>query len=249
MCRREAEARGRPHRLRRHDRARRRQPHRLRRAGDAGRDAAEAQAAASADHAAVHRARGERPAWRPRTGPGRPRRRDDVLQRRQQARRRADHRRGRPGELGRRDQGQGVARRRRARRRASQRRWWRPSALAEAQRGGWFGKVVKPEGKGTSNVGIFGGKDGKPAGDATNVVTDYVHIKGEARSPDAAFATAICGRPTARRSPRRRREVKDAGGETRRGEVQPARRRIRRSTWPDDRRPWRTPSGPWSRSA
>ena len=64
-------------------------------------------------------------------------------------------------------------------------------ALAEAQRAGWFGKVVKPDGRGTSNVGIFGGKDGKPAGDATNVVTDYAFIKGEARSPEAAFATQI----------------------------------------------------------
>ena len=64
-------------------------------------------------------------------------------------------------------------------------------ALAEAQSAGWFGKVVKPDGRGTSNVGIFGGKDGKPAGDATNVVTDYAFIKGEARSPDAAFATRI----------------------------------------------------------
>jgi tripeptide aminopeptidase len=64
-------------------------------------------------------------------------------------------------------------------------------ALAEAQNAGWFGKVVKPDGRGTSNVGIFGGKDGKPAGDATNVVTDYAFIKGEARSPEAAFATKI----------------------------------------------------------
>ena len=64
-------------------------------------------------------------------------------------------------------------------------------ALAEAQQAGWFGKVVKPDGRGTSNVGIFGGKDGKPAGDATNVVTDYAFIKGEARSPEAAFATKI----------------------------------------------------------
>jgi tripeptide aminopeptidase len=64
-------------------------------------------------------------------------------------------------------------------------------ALAEAQRAGWFGKVVKPDGRGTSNVGIFGGKDGKPAGDATNVVTDYVHIRGEARSPEAVFAATI----------------------------------------------------------
>jgi tripeptide aminopeptidase len=64
-------------------------------------------------------------------------------------------------------------------------------ALTEAYRGGWVGKVVKPEGTGTSNPGIFGGKEGKAAGDATNVVTDYVCIKGEARSPDADFAAAI----------------------------------------------------------
>ncbi|AOF90998.1 M20/M25/M40 family metallo-hydrolase [Sinorhizobium sp. RAC02] len=64
-------------------------------------------------------------------------------------------------------------------------------ALAEARNAGWFGKVVKPDGRGTSNVGIFGGKDNKPAGDATNVVTDYAYIKGEARSPEASFATKI----------------------------------------------------------
>jgi tripeptide aminopeptidase len=65
-------------------------------------------------------------------------------------------------------------------------------ALTEAHRNGWFGKVVKGEQRGTSNPGVFGGKPGKPAGDATNVVTDFVHIKGEARSPDAAFAATIC---------------------------------------------------------
>ncbi len=64
-------------------------------------------------------------------------------------------------------------------------------ALAEARKEGWFGKIVKADGRGTSNIGIFGGKDGKPAGDATNVVTDYAYLKGEARSPDAAFAKAI----------------------------------------------------------
>ncbi|MGR9171049.1 M20/M25/M40 family metallo-hydrolase [Rhizobium sp. KDH_Rht_773_N] len=64
-------------------------------------------------------------------------------------------------------------------------------ALAEARNNGWFGKVVKSDGRGTSNVGIFGGKDNKPAGDATNVVTDYAFIKGEARSPEASFATKI----------------------------------------------------------
>lgn len=64
-------------------------------------------------------------------------------------------------------------------------------ALAGARAAGWFGQVKKPNGYGTSNVGIFGGKDGKAAGDATNVVTDYVFIKGEARSPESAFASEI----------------------------------------------------------
>src|SRR6516164_7868126 len=64
-------------------------------------------------------------------------------------------------------------------------------ALTEARRSGWFGKVVKPNGHGTSNAGVFGGKNNKAAGDATNVVTDYVHVKGEARSSDLAFAHAI----------------------------------------------------------
>lgn len=64
-------------------------------------------------------------------------------------------------------------------------------ALVEARRAGWFGKVEKADGFGASNIGIFGGKDGAAAGDATNVVTDYAYLRGEARSPDAAFAKAI----------------------------------------------------------
>ena len=64
-------------------------------------------------------------------------------------------------------------------------------ALAEVHRGGWFGKVHQAEGDGTSNVGRVAGRDGKSAGDATNVVTDYVHIHGESRSHDARFARAI----------------------------------------------------------
>jgi tripeptide aminopeptidase len=64
-------------------------------------------------------------------------------------------------------------------------------ALAEVRRGGWFGKVHQADGDGTSNVGRFAGRDGKCAGEATNVVTDYVHIHGESRSHDARFAKAI----------------------------------------------------------
>jgi tripeptide aminopeptidase len=83
--------------------------------------------------------------------------------------------------------------------------------LTEARRAGWFGKVEQPEGKGSSNVGIFGGKDGKPAGDATNVVTDYVHLVGEARSTDAAFAVKITEAFEAAFN-KARTEVKDADG-------------------------------------
>jgi tripeptide aminopeptidase len=66
-------------------------------------------------------------------------------------------------------------------------------ALADVYRGGWFGKVVQEGKEGTSNVGTFGGHDGKPAGDATNVVTDYVLIRGESRSHDLDFARSITG--------------------------------------------------------
>jgi len=64
-------------------------------------------------------------------------------------------------------------------------------ALAEAQRGGWFGKVGRDGSEGTANVGVFGGRDARPAGDATNVVTDYVLIRGEARSHDMRFVRTI----------------------------------------------------------
>src|SRR5215813_12145800 len=64
-------------------------------------------------------------------------------------------------------------------------------ALAEVKAGGWFGKVVKGKRAGTSNVGPVAGRDGRPAGDATNVVTDYVHVRGESRSHDAKFFKEI----------------------------------------------------------
>ena len=64
-------------------------------------------------------------------------------------------------------------------------------ALAEVKKGGWFGKVVKGKQEGTSNVGPVTGGEGRPAGDATNVVTDYVHVRGESRSHDAKFFPQI----------------------------------------------------------
>jgi tripeptide aminopeptidase len=63
--------------------------------------------------------------------------------------------------------------------------------LAAARATGWFGKVVKGEKTGTSNIGPVTGGPGRPAGDATNVVTDYVHAEGESRSQDAAFFKEI----------------------------------------------------------
>jgi tripeptide aminopeptidase len=68
-------------------------------------------------------------------------------------------------------------------------------ALADVKAGGWFGKVVKGKRQnlkqGTSNVGPVTGGEGRPAGDATNVVTDYVHVRGESRSHDARFFKEI----------------------------------------------------------
>lgn len=64
-------------------------------------------------------------------------------------------------------------------------------ALADIHRGGWFGKVHQAAGDGTSNAGRLAGRDGKCAGDATNVVTDYVQLHGESRSHNARFAKAI----------------------------------------------------------
>ena len=64
-------------------------------------------------------------------------------------------------------------------------------AMAEVYAGGWFGKVVKDGKEGTSNIGLVGTPDGQSAGDATNVVTDFVHVKGESRSHDAKFVREI----------------------------------------------------------
>ncbi len=64
-------------------------------------------------------------------------------------------------------------------------------ALAQVHKDGWFGKVVKHGHEGTSNVGPFGDEQGRSAGQATNVVTDYVKILGESRSHETAFIGEI----------------------------------------------------------
>jgi len=64
-------------------------------------------------------------------------------------------------------------------------------ALSDVRRGGWFGKVVHGDKVGTSNIGPVSGAGGGPAGDATNVVTDYVKVRGESRNHDAKFHKEI----------------------------------------------------------
>ncbi|MFN8444429.1 MAG: M20/M25/M40 family metallo-hydrolase [Caldilineaceae bacterium] len=54
-------------------------------------------------------------------------------------------------------------------------------AIADLDRNGWHGAVQKGDKRGTSNVGFIHG------GEATNVVTDHVELKVEARSHDTAF--------------------------------------------------------------
>ena len=58
-------------------------------------------------------------------------------------------------------------------------------AIADLHRGGWHGDIRKPEGIGTSNVGVIQG------GEATNVVTDKVRVRAEARSHDPVFRQRI----------------------------------------------------------
>ena len=64
-------------------------------------------------------------------------------------------------------------------------------AMADIHEKGWWGKVTKGESEGSSNIGPVNGGEGRPAGDATNVVTDYVLVKGESRSHDTKFFRQI----------------------------------------------------------
>ena len=58
-------------------------------------------------------------------------------------------------------------------------------AIARLQTEGWHGQIVKGKRRGTSNVGVIQG------GAATNVVTDRVQLKAEARSHDPKFRKQI----------------------------------------------------------
>jgi tripeptide aminopeptidase len=59
------------------------------------------------------------------------------------------------------------------------------SAAAELDRNGWLGLIRRPEGTGTSNIGAVSG------GEATNVVTDRVSARAEARSHQPEFLARI----------------------------------------------------------
>jgi len=58
-------------------------------------------------------------------------------------------------------------------------------AIADLTRSGWHGLVEKGRSRGTTNVGFIHG------GEATNVVTDHVTLKAEARSHDPKFRGKI----------------------------------------------------------
>ncbi len=58
-------------------------------------------------------------------------------------------------------------------------------AIAELVKNGWHGQIVKGRHVGTSNVGVIHG------GDATNVVTDHVQLRVEARSHEPKFRQRI----------------------------------------------------------
>jgi tripeptide aminopeptidase len=58
-------------------------------------------------------------------------------------------------------------------------------AIADLVQNGWHGQIRKGSRTGTSNVGVIHG------GNATNVVTDHLEIKAEARSHDPKFRARI----------------------------------------------------------
>ena len=64
-------------------------------------------------------------------------------------------------------------------------------ALATVHKDGWFGKVLRNGQQGSSNIGSIGDANGKSAGEANNVVTDFALVRGEARSHDAKFVREI----------------------------------------------------------
>jgi tripeptide aminopeptidase len=61
-------------------------------------------------------------------------------------------------------------------------------AVAELEREGWNGRIDRPEGRGSANVGTIQG------GTGTNVIMPNLHILAEARSHSPSFRRMIIGR-------------------------------------------------------
>jgi tripeptide aminopeptidase len=79
-------------------------------------------------------------------------------------------------------------------------------AIADLARGGWHGLVEKGRRRGTTNVGYVHG------GEATNVVTDRVALKAEARSHDSKFRQQIV-RQIERAFAAAAKEIKSSSGQ------------------------------------
>lgn len=58
-------------------------------------------------------------------------------------------------------------------------------ALADLEQTGWHGKIDKPDGRGSANIGILNG------GTGSNVVMSHLHILAEARSHSLSFRKTI----------------------------------------------------------
>jgi tripeptide aminopeptidase len=78
-------------------------------------------------------------------------------------------------------------------------------AIADLQRDGWHGLILRGKERGTSNIGVIQG------GDATNVVTDLVRLRAEARSHRPAFRARIV-RAIESAFRRAAREIKSVAG-------------------------------------
>jgi tripeptide aminopeptidase len=78
-------------------------------------------------------------------------------------------------------------------------------AIADLVKNGWHGAIEKGRHVGTSNVGVIRG------GEATNVVTDHVEIRAEARSHDPKFRVQIA-KQIERAFERAARQVRNAAG-------------------------------------
>jgi tripeptide aminopeptidase len=86
-------------------------------------------------------------------------------------------------------------------------------AISDLVENGWHGEIVKGRRRGTSNVGVIHG------GEATNVVTDRVVIRAEARSHEAPFRRRIVSE-IRRAFERAAKAIRSTGGETGRVEFE-----------------------------